>query len=42
MSWSEHLPVVPVVLPLAAGALMLVLDERRSTLKAAISIASLL
>jgi multicomponent K+:H+ antiporter subunit D len=42
MSWSEQLPVVPVVLPLAAGALMLVLDERRSTLKGAISIASLL
>src|SRR5688500_228070 len=42
MTWSEHLPVMPVVLPLAAGALMLMLDERRSTLKAAISIASLL
>src|SRR5688500_2197603 len=42
MSWSEHLPVMPVVLPLAAGSLMLVLDARRRTLKAAISIASLL
>ena len=38
MSWSEHLVVVPVVLPLASGALMLLLDERRRTLKAAISV----
>ena len=32
----EHLPIVPVVLPLAAGALMLLLDERRHALKAGI------
>ena len=42
MSWSAHLPVVPVVLPLAAGALMLLLDERRERLKAAISLVALL
>src|SRR6185503_1563821 len=41
MSWSAHLVVVPVVLPLASGALMLLLDERRRTLKAAISVGSL-
>ena len=41
MSWSAHLPVVPVVLPLAAGALMLLLDERRERLKAAISLVAL-
>jgi len=41
MSWSEHLPVVPVVLPLATGGLLLLLDERRHALKAALSIASL-
>ena len=29
MSWSEHLIAVPVVLPLASGALMLLLDEQR-------------
>jgi hypothetical protein len=38
MSWSAHLPIVPIVLPLAAGALMLLLDERRERLKAAISL----
>jgi len=41
MSWSAHLPVVPIVLPLAAGALMLLLDERRERLKAAISLVAL-
>ena len=29
MSWSAHLPIMPIVLPLAAGALMLLFDERR-------------
>ena len=40
MSWSAHLPIVPIVLPLAAGALML-LVERRS-LRVALSLVSLL
>jgi len=40
MSWSEHLIAVPVVLPLASGALMLLLDEQRLALKAAISVTS--
>jgi multicomponent K+:H+ antiporter subunit D len=38
---TDHLVVVPVVLPLAAGALMLMLDERRHALKGAISLVSL-
>jgi multicomponent K+:H+ antiporter subunit D len=38
MSPGNHLVVLPIVLPLAAGALMLLLDERRSTLKAAVSL----
>jgi multicomponent K+:H+ antiporter subunit D len=41
MSSSAHLVVLPVVLPLAAGALMLLLDERRHTLKAAINLGAL-
>jgi multicomponent K+:H+ antiporter subunit D len=41
MSWSAHLVVVPVVLPLVAAASMLLLDERRVALKAAISLAAL-
>ena len=36
----DHLMIVPVVLPLVAGASMLLLSERRRTLKAAINIAS--
>jgi len=41
-AWSDHLVVLPVVLPLAAGALMLFLDERRHALKGAISVGSTL
>ena len=42
MSVSEHLVVVPIVLPLAAGAAMLLVDERRILIKATISVAALL
>ncbi len=42
MNWQEHLVVVPVVLPLAAGAFMLLLDERRYRLKAVLSLLSVL
>ncbi|MCJ2080941.1 monovalent cation/H+ antiporter subunit D [Methylobacterium sp. J-090] len=38
--WTDHLVVLPVVLPIAASGLMLLLDERRSRLKAAISLAT--
>ena len=41
MSPSEHLVVVPIVLPLAAGAAMLLVDERRLALKAAISVTAM-
>ena len=40
MSAASHLVIVPVVLPLAAGALILLVDERRHGLKAAISLAA--
>jgi multicomponent K+:H+ antiporter subunit D len=40
-SINDHLLIVPVVLPLAAGALMLLIDERRRAVKALISIVSL-
>jgi multicomponent K+:H+ antiporter subunit D len=39
---NQHLVVLPVVLPLAAGGLMLLLDERRHRLKAGISLAAAL
>jgi len=40
--WQEHLVVVPVVLPLATGALVLLFDEKRHALKSAISVAATL
>ena len=39
---AEHLMIVPLVLPLVAGALMLLLSERRRTLKAGISVVATL
>ena len=36
----QHLPVVPVVLPLVTAALLLLIDEQRRTLKGSISLAS--
>ena len=41
MSWLAHLPVVPIVLPLAAGAVILMLEGRRE-LKALLSVGALL
>jgi multicomponent K+:H+ antiporter subunit D len=41
MSWA-HLPIVPVALPLAAGALLLLLGDRRQALKAALSAIALI
>ena len=37
---SAHLIAAPIVLPLAVGALMLPLDERRHALKATLSLAA--
>ncbi len=42
MSWVDHLVVVPIVLPLVAGALIVLVDERRYALKAALSVGALL
>jgi multicomponent K+:H+ antiporter subunit D len=41
VSPADHLVVLPIVVPLAAGALLLLIDERRHGLKAAISLAAL-
>ncbi len=38
MSFSSHLAILPIVLPLATGALMLLFDERRQILKGFISL----
>lgn len=40
MRIADHLIILPVILPLATGALLLMFDERRHSLKGAISIAS--
>ncbi|OJX00609.1 MAG: monovalent cation/H+ antiporter subunit D [Burkholderiales bacterium 70-64] len=42
MRWTDHLILVPVVLPLVAGAAMLLVDEQRRGLKFAISLVSTL
>ncbi len=41
MTWSQHLVVLAIVLPLAAGAFTLLLDERRNALKAALGVLSI-
>ncbi|HKO68142.1 MAG TPA: monovalent cation/H+ antiporter subunit D [Burkholderiaceae bacterium] len=41
-TWQQHLIIAPVILPLATGALLVLLDERRHTLKAMISVISAL
>ena len=38
--WTDHLIILPILLPLAASALMLLFDERRYALKRAIGIAT--
>lgn len=40
--WMDHLTIAPIVLPLLAGAAMMLIDERQRTLKAAIGMASAL
>jgi multicomponent K+:H+ antiporter subunit D len=42
MTLQDHLAILPIVLPLAAGAVMLIVDERRLGLKAAIGIGTML
>ncbi|RUX76654.1 monovalent cation/H+ antiporter subunit D [Mesorhizobium sp. M7A.F.Ca.US.006.04.2.1] len=42
METAGHLMIMPIVLPLAAGAVLLLLDERRHVVKAVISIVSVL
>jgi multicomponent K+:H+ antiporter subunit D len=42
MRLSDHLTILPILLPLATGALLLLFDERRHVLKALINLASTL
>lgn len=42
MDWTRHLLIVPILLPLVAGATLLLIDETRHTLKALVSLASVL
>ena len=39
--WARHLVVLPIVLPLACGAAMLLVDERRRGVKSAMGLASI-
>jgi multicomponent K+:H+ antiporter subunit D len=38
MEWKSHLLIVPILLPMMTGALLLLFDERRHVLKAALSV----
>ncbi len=38
MPWSAHLPIMPILLPLLAGALLVSLDERRRVAKSMVSL----
>ena len=40
--WSQHLIIAPILVPMAAGAALLLFDERRHTFKAVVNIASTL
>ena len=40
--WSDHLIVLPIVLPIAVAGAMFLMDERRHRLKAALSLATVL
>ena len=42
MEWTRHLLAVPILLPLATGAALLLIDELRHTAKALVSLASTL
>ncbi|NNM74458.1 monovalent cation/H+ antiporter subunit D [Enterovirga aerilata] len=42
MSWSDHLTIAPIVIPLLAGILAILLGERRRALVTAIGLASVL
>ena len=42
MDWTRHLLIVPILLPLITGAVLLLIEETRHTLKALISLASTL
>ena len=39
-AWMEHLVILPIIVPLAAGAFLLLFDERQRVLKATVSLAS--
>jgi multicomponent K+:H+ antiporter subunit D len=40
MSWVQHLPILPIVLPLAVGAALLLINEQRVALKACLSMSA--
>lgn len=41
-AWSDHLVVLPIVLPIAVAGVMLLLDERRRRLKSGLSLVTVL
>ena len=41
IDWNAHLIIGPIVLPMIIASAMLLLDERRRTLKAALSLSAM-
>lgn len=39
-AWMNHLVIAPIIIPLVVGALLMLIDERRRALKAALGVAS--
>ncbi len=42
VSWSGHIVVLPIVLPIAVAGILFLLDERRRRLKAGLTLATML
>ena len=40
--WMDHLTIAPIVVPLLAGTLLLLIDDRRRTIKATLAVGSAL
>ena len=40
-AWASHLVIVPIVLPLAVGALLLLVDERHPRIKGIANLVSI-
>ena len=42
LGWSDHLVIAPILLPLAASAVLLLINERRRSTKNGVAIAAVM